>query len=129
VGIDREKLKSAVVAVTLLGFACLAVTVGPSGLTALFVRASIGGDNIDRAQETAAELNARIASELRPGASATDVEDFLRRHEIPFSYDQFQRGYTGLVRISEFSGVTVFLHLDLDQRFLSGEAKVSVTSL
>jgi hypothetical protein len=129
VSIDREKLKSIIVGATLLGFAYLAVTVGPSGLVGLFVRASIGGENIDRAQATAHELNARIASELREGASTDEIEDFLTRHGVVFGYDRFQSQYQGLVRISEFAVVNVYLNVDRDKKFVSGEAQVTLTSL
>ncbi len=127
--IDREKLKSIMVVLVLLGFAFLTVTVGCSGVTALFVRASIGGENIDRAQAKAKEIDAQIALELQPGASTIEVENFLTRHEILFTYDRFRNGYGGLVRISEFAAVTIFLQLDSDNRFLRGETHVGLTSL
>ena len=126
--IDREKLKSVMVAVTLVGFAYLSVTVGCSGLTTLVMRASLGSA-IERVQAKAQELNLRIESDLPPGASAEDIEVFLTRHEILFSYDRFQNRYQGIVRIDRGSGVSVYLYVDSNKRFVRGEAQTYFTFL
>jgi hypothetical protein len=76
-------------------------------------------------------VEADIASVLKPGASAEEIETCLRERGLPFSYDRFQNRYQSIIRHpkSNFHAITIVVHLDERRKFKSVEARDSYTFL
>ena len=82
----------------------------------------------------ALEVRELITSELRVGSTSEEIEAFFRKHEISFSYNKFDKWYTGIIR--DVSGnqqvaqdVVIKISVDEQKAFKSFEVYDSFTVL
>jgi hypothetical protein len=86
------------------------------------------GRNVVIAQET----ENLIASELAEGANQAAIEEFFRRHNIPFTFDDFASRYQAIIRdVSDDprakQSVIIYIYVDEEHRLLRTEVFDSFT--
>jgi hypothetical protein len=83
----------------------------------------------DSVMPTKAEIQLLVSQELPVGASASDIEDFFKRHDISFAWDNFTGKYVGIIRnVGPFHSITVDFFVDDQGRFARAEINDSYTA-
>jgi hypothetical protein len=83
----------------------------------------------DAAVPTKAEIQLLVSQELPVGASASEIEDFFKRHDISFAWDNFTGKYVGIIRsVEPFHSITVDFFVDDRRRFARAEINDSYTA-
>jgi uncharacterized membrane protein len=80
-------------------------------------------------KHTAEEIQIMVNREIKAGASSGEIEAFLRKQKIKFSYDKFAGRYQSLIRRGEFSAIVLYVNVDERKRFVRAEAQNSYTGL
>jgi hypothetical protein len=81
----------------------------------------------------AAEVRAAIESELFVGANSRQIEAFFAQRQIVFSYDRFNRRYSGIIRDVAVDNaidqdVVIYIYVDNQRRFEHAEVEDSFTA-
>src|SRR5258708_8440802 len=76
---------------------------------------------------TKEHIRSLITKELTRGTRSDLVEAFFKRHDLNFDYDRFANGYQGLVRVSQYHAITIYIYLDADKKFARAEVEDSFT--
>src|SRR5262249_37768191 len=98
-------------------------------IAALLLAGSISA-GCTRPEPSAEKVQTMIDSELHPGATSAQIEDFFTRHHLRYSYDKILCcRYMSIIRYDKFSGVIIDIYTDSQNRFLRGEAKGYATFL
>ena len=81
----------------------------------------------------AADVRVLIANDLRVGSTSSEIENFLKRNKINYSYDRFSKRYQGIIRdVSDNKNidqaVTIYIFVDEEKSFKSSEVRDSFTA-
>ena len=74
----------------------------------------------------AEEIRQLIASELRVGSTADDIESFFKKHNITYSYDEFSARYQAVMRnVTKTEkmdhAIVIYIYVDKNMSFKSSE--------
>lgn len=77
------------------------------------------------------QVKAMIAGGLSTGANRQEIEAFLIRHNLPYSFDRFQNRYQSIIRDAPGKAtdraIVIYINLDESGRFASSEIRESFT--
>lgn len=76
------------------------------------------------------EARSAIETNLKQGDSSSVIEAFFKQRQLPFTYDRFSKRYQSIIREpkSEKHAVVIYINVDSERRFVSGEARDSYTA-
>src|ERR1041385_7780468 len=73
---------------------------------------------------TSERMRSMIDKELQHGVDSHEIEAFFRRHDLPFSYDQYAKKYQSIVRnVSRVTdrAIVIYIYVDSDKKFVKRE--------
>ena len=82
----------------------------------------------------AEEIRELIANELKEGTSAVEIEEFFKRHQVGYSYNEYFQRYKGIIRDVDNSRVVdqdilIYIYVDKEKSFVSSEVHDIFTAL
>jgi hypothetical protein len=81
---------------------------------------------------TAGEVRSSIDRALATGASAADIEQFFRQHDLPYTYDRFAKRYQSIIRDvspdpTVDHAIVIYIYVDDAKTFTKAEVRDSFT--
>lgn len=94
----------------------------------------VASEKMDICSSTAAELSKSIDLELTVGGNKDSIEEFLKKHNIKYSYDRFAGRFQGIIRSEERGwnidcAVVAYIYVDNEGRYLKSEFVASYAGL
>jgi hypothetical protein len=79
---------------------------------------------------SAQQVRVELQASLKPGDSDAAIQQFFKQRGLGFSYDRFSNRYQSIIREpnSNFHAVVIYINVDREKRFVSGEARDSYTA-